>query len=346
MMNKTLVLFVFLFSFFSIQAQLGGSTSYQFLDLANSSRIQGLGGSNISIYDKDVNLTLSNPALLDSSQSGSISLNYMNYVGDINYGYSSYTHHINDIGTFNIAMMYANYGKFTRADETGVKQGEFVANDLSVIVGYGRRIDSLFSIGGNLKFFNSIYDVYSSNGIALDLAANFYKPSKLFSASIVLKNMGVVFSKYNEKEKLPFEVQIGMSKKIKHAPFRFSLTLANLQQWDLTYEDPNAPKEFDTETFEELPPKEPSFFDKSIRHIVFGTEIILSKNFNIQLGYNVRRREEMKFSQKPGMVGFSGGVAFKIKQFNLNYSLSSYHLAGRSHSFSITTNINNFRQKN
>ena len=181
MMNKLLVLFVFVFSFCFAQSQLGGSTSYQFLDLANSSRIQGLGGSNISIYDKDVNLALSNPALLDSIQSGSISLNYMNYVGDINYGYSSYTHHVNNVGTFNLAMMYANYGKFTRADETGTKLGEFVANDLSVIVGYGRKIDSLFSIGGNLKFFNSVYDVYNSNGIALDLAANFHKPSKLFS---------------------------------------------------------------------------------------------------------------------------------------------------------------------
>jgi len=72
-------------------SQLGGSASYQFLDLSNSSRIQALGGSNISIYDKDVNLNISNPSLLDSTQSGSISLNYMNYVSDINYGFTSNT---------------------------------------------------------------------------------------------------------------------------------------------------------------------------------------------------------------------------------------------------------------
>ncbi len=343
---KGFVLIAFLFAFFSGQAQLGGSNSYQFLDLANSSRIQGLGGSNISLYDGDVNLTLSNPSLLDSLQSGSISLNYMNYVGDINYGFSSFTYHINNIGTFNAALMYANYGKFTKADETGEKTGSFVANDIAAIVGFGRRIDSMFSVGANLKFFNSIYDVYNSNGLALDLAANYHKPNSLFGASIVLKNMGMVFSKYNEKEKLPFEIQAGISQKLKHAPFRFSLTFTNLQQWDLTYDDPNAPKEFDPETFEPLPPKEPNFFDKAAGHIVIGTEFVLSKNFNIQLGYNLRRRQELKFAEKRGMVGFSGGIGFKIKKFNLNYSLASYHLAGNSHSFSITTNINSFRSKN
>ena len=343
---KRFILVAFLLPFYSVFGQIGGSASYQFLDLANSSRIQGLGGSNISVYDGDVNLTLSNPALLDSNQSGSISLNYMNYIADINYGFTSFTQHVKGIGTFNAGLMYANYGKFTKADETGEKTGNFVANDLAAIIGYGRRVDSMFTIGANLKFFNSIYDVYLSNGLALDLAANYHKPNSLFSASIVLKNMGVVFSKYNEKEKLPFEIQAGISQKLKHAPFRFSLTFTNLQRWDLTYDDPNAPQEFDPETFEPLPPKEPNFFDKAVGHIVVGTEIILSKNFNIQLGYNVRRRQELRFSEKRGMVGFSGGIAFKIKKFNLNYSLSSYHLSGNSHSFSITTNINNFRQKN
>ena len=327
-------------------SQLGGSSSYQFLDLANSSRIQGLGGSNISIYDKDVNLTISNPALLDSVQSGSIAINYLNYISDINYGFTSYTHHVDNVGTFNAAFMYANYGSFTRADETGNKTGTFVANDLAVLVGYGKRIDSLFSIGGNLKFMNSIYDVYSSNGMAIDLAGNFHKPSKLFSASVVVKNIGFAFSKYVEKEKLPFEIQAGLTKKLKHAPIRFSLTLTNLQKWDLTYDDPNAEKEFDPNTFQELPPQEPNVFNKAMRHVVIGTEFVLGKNFNIQVGYNFRRRAELKFAPKSGLVGFSGGIAFKIKKFNLNYSLASYHLAGASHSFAITTNLNNLRTKN
>ncbi|MGK0436591.1 MAG: hypothetical protein ACJAX0_000828 [Flavobacteriales bacterium] len=344
-LQSLFILFVILCSN-NVFSQLGGSASYQFLDLSNSSRIQALGGSNISIYDKDVNLNISNPSLLDSTKSGSISLNYMNYVSDINYGFTSFTKHFDNIGTFNASFMYANYGDFIRTDEAGVKQGNFSVNDLALIIGFGRKVDSLFSIGGNFKFFQSIYDIYNSNGIALDLAGNYYKPSKEFSASVVMKNIGFSFSKYSEKEKLPFEIQIGMTKKLKHAPFRFSLTLTNLQTWDLTYDDPNVKKEFDPDTFEELPAKEPTFFDKGMRHVVFGTEFILSKNFNIQIGYNYRKRQELKFTEKTGLVGFSGGIGFKIKKFRLNYSISSYHLSGKSHSFSVTTNINQFRSKN
>jgi hypothetical protein len=340
------VVLVFLCINSSVFTQLGGSSSFQFLELANSSRIQGLGGKNISLSDSDVNLTLSNPALLDSTQSGSISINYHNYIGDINYGYSSYTHHVNKIGTFNLAMMYANYGKFKRADASGQINGNFVANDLAFVVGYGRAIDSNFRVGANFKFFNSIYDIYYSNGIALDLAASYHKPNSLFSAGMVIQNIGFSFAKYTETESLPLDFQLGMTYKLRHAPFRFSLTLANLQQWDLTYIDPLAPQDFDPNTFEPIPPDAPNFFDKAIGHIIFSTEIVLSKNFNIQLGYNVRRRQELKFLEKQGMVGFSGGVAFKVKKFHLNYCLASYHLAGNSHSFSITTNIHDFRHKN
>lgn len=343
---KLLVLIgLFFVSHHSI-SQLGGSTSYSFLSLANSSRIQGLGGKNISIHDNDANLGISNPALLDSTQSGSISLNYLNYISDINYGYSAYTHHVKNIGTFNLSMMYANYGTFIRADETGQTNGEFVANDLVFSLGYGRQIDSNFKVGANLKFFNSIYDIYNSNGIALDLAASFHKPNSLFSAGVVVQNLGFSFSKYSEKETMPLDILLGMTYKLRHAPFRFSLTLDNLQVWDLTYTDPLAPQDFDPNTFEPIPPKEPNVLDKAARHIIFSTEFVVSDNFNIQLGYNVRRRQELRITEKKGMVGFSGGVAFKVKKFRLNYSLSSFHIAGNSHSFSITTNIHDFRHKN
>ena len=80
-------------------AQLGGTSSYSFLNLANSSRLFGLGGSNVSLYDGDANLLISNPAFIDSTMSGAISLNYLNYIADINYGFTSYTQHFKKAGT-------------------------------------------------------------------------------------------------------------------------------------------------------------------------------------------------------------------------------------------------------
>jgi len=338
---------LFLISFFNSTGQVGGTHSYQFLDMANASRTQGLGGSNISLYDKDANLSISNPSLLDSVMTGSMSLNYMNYMAGINYGYSSYVQHFKNIGTFSASFMYANYGDFKRATESGEIIGDFVANDLVFIVGYGRKIDSNFSIGTNVKFFNSIYDAYSSMGMGFDIAATYFIPDKYFAISAVIKNMGFTFKNYteNQNEKLPFEIQLGSTVKLKHAPIRFSLTLTNLQKWDLTYQDPNAEKQFDSETFKELPAKKPNFLNKAFRHVVFGTEILLSKNFHLQVGFNYRRRMELQVRDKTGLVGFTTGLGFKIKKFNFNYSLANYHLGGTAHNFSITSNINRFRTK-
>lgn len=329
------------------QAQLGGTSSYSFLNLANSSRLFGLGGSNVSLYDGDANLLIANPAFIDSTMSGAISLNYLNYIADINYGFTSYTQHFKKAGTFNFAFMYSNYGDIIRADETGQQLGNIYANDMALIVGYSKKLDTSFSVGANVKVFNSVYDAYTSVGVAADLAGSYYNPHSELGIGVVLRNVGYVIKDYteNNEQNLPLELQAGITKKLKHAPIRLSLTLTNLQKWDLTYDDPNAEKQFDPETFEELPPKKPSFFDKSMRHVVLGSEFLLSKNFHIQLGFNYRRRKELAYAVRGGFVGFSTGLAFKIKRFKVNYSFATYHLAGTSHNFSVTTNINDFRSK-
>lgn len=340
-----IIAFIFLFN--ASFSQLGGTSGFQFLNLVPSARLNALGGSHVSMYDKDVNMILSNPSFLDSSMDGSVSLNYLNYIADINYGYSSYTHHVNKVGTFSGSILYANYGKFIRADEAGTQNGNFGANDLALIFSYGTHLDSIFRFGANLKVFNSVYDVYTAYGVAFDFAGSYYNEKQELAIGATVKNIGIKFKDYTESKSstFPLLIQMGVTKKLKHAPIRVSLTLDNLQKWDLTYDDPNAEKQFDPETFEELPPKQPGFFEKGFRHVVLGGEFLLSKNFHLQFGFNYRRRKELVYSIKPGMVGFSGGLGFKIKRFKFNYSLAGYHLAGSSHNFSISTNIHDFRSK-
>lgn len=342
---RLLVLFIVIANY--SLSQLGGTSSFQFLNLIPSARLNALGGTHVSMYDKDVNMVLANPSFLDSTMDGSVSLNYLNYISDINYGYSSYTHHVSNVGTFSASLMYANYGKFIRADETGLQQGNFYAKDVGFIISYGAQLDSIFRFGTNVKLFSSVYDVYRASGVAFDVSGSYFNEEQEFAIGAVVKNVGIKFKDYTESKSstFPLGIQLGITKKLKHAPIRVSLTLDNLQKWDLTYEDPNAEKQFDPETFEELPAKEPSIVDKSFRHIVFAGEFLFSKNFHLQFGFNYKRRKELSFSVKPGMVGFSGGLGFKIKRFKFNYSVVGYHLAGSSHNFSISTNIHDFRSK-
>jgi hypothetical protein len=326
----------------SLVAQTGGQHIYQFLNLTNSSRISALGGNTIAIADEDANMALNNPSLLNKEMDGFLGLNFMNYFAGVNYGYTSFTKHYDSVGTFNAAILYANYGQFQYADEFGMRDGStFSANDIALMVGYGRDFDSLWTIGANLKFIGSFYESYASYGIATDLSATYNNTAKRFVAAFVLRNLGYQFKDYvnTNGQKLPIDLQVGLSHKLLHAPVRFSMVYSNLQRWDLTFFDENALPEKDPITGEVIEPKPSNIADKFMRHITIGTELLITKNFHIRVGYNYRRRQEMKIIDRPGTVGFSWGFGFNVKRFNISYARATYHLAGGNNHFTVSFKI-------
>ncbi|MGM0474970.1 MAG: type IX secretion system protein PorQ, partial [Bacteroidota bacterium] len=141
-----------------------------------------------------------------------------------------------------------------------------------------------------------------------------------------------------------FEVQAGITQGLEHAPFRFSVTLQHLERWDLTYEAG------DRQTINTVnEPVERSRFDvfgdNLMRHVVLGVEFLMGENFHVDLGYNYKRRKEMKVSTRPGMVGFSWGFGFRVSKFHFAFGRASYHLAGGTNHFSLTTNLSEFYRK-
>jgi hypothetical protein len=274
-------------------------------------------------------------------------LNYVNYFAGINYGYAAYSRSYDSIGSFAAGLQYVNYGQFTEADATGEVLGNFKAAEYALHLGYAKTFDTLWSVGANLKtIYSSLYD-YNSLGFALDIGGTYYNPKSEFTAAIVIKNAGFQVNRYRKGngEPLPFEIQLGLSKKLAHMPFRFSLIAHNLQKPDLSYQDPALTEtQVDPLTGEEVEPKK-RIGDKIMRHFIFGGEFVPSKNFNIRVGYNYHRRQELKVESKTGLVGFSMGVGIKISKFRFNYGLASYHLAGATHHISISTNISDFYSK-
>jgi hypothetical protein len=151
------------------------------------------------------------------------------------------------------------------------------------------------------------------------------------------------------REKLPFEVEVGVSQKLKHAPFRFSIVAQNLQKPDLTYRKTgdDGYQEIDVVTGEPVSNhKIEEFADKVMRHMIFGVEFSPFKSFSLRGGYNYQRRSEMKIESRVAMVGFSWGFGIKISKFNLSYGRASYHLAGASNHFSLSTDFSTFYRKN
>jgi hypothetical protein len=344
---KKLVLIFFLAVFtFHLSAQIGGTHTYDFLNLINSARVASLGGDVIAINDNDFNLTYHNPALLNSEMNHDLVVNYVNYFIDINYGYAAYANNIKDYGIFSGGIEYINYGKFIAADETGIVTGEFKAAEYAINLLYSKAIDSSFRVGVNVKPVISTLEKYTSLGVVADLGVVYNKPGSLFTAALVLKNMGAQLKSYtNERESVPFNIQMGVSQKLKHAPLLFSITLDHLNNWNLAYDKPDEESALDQlATDEESQSTIDKIADEFMRHVILGVEFMPINNLYIRAGYNYRRRQEMLIESKTSTIGFSFGFGVKISKFYLSYGRATYHLAGATDHFSISTNLDSFRK--
>lgn len=353
-MKKQISLYIFLIFILSspLRAQIGGQSTYGFLDLPNSASVGALGGINLSLPN-DLNMVYHNPALLNSEMSHHLALNYINYISDINYGYASYAYHLDDVGSFAGGVHYINYGDFIRADETGNILGNFTASEYSFNLYYARPLDAekLWNVGASLKTVYSEMDHYYSSALLLDAGINYRSSDEFLSASFVVKNLGFQLKPYypGHREPMPFDMQVGATYKLPHAPFRISAAMQHLLKWNMRYESEFEPGSFvvdeDSETEDNFFDKAGNAGDEFLRHLVLGIEIMPSDNFFIAAGYNYQRRTELSIQTRPGLTGFSIGAGVRISKFRLSYAYAMYHLGGASSHITLTSNLADFYRR-
>lgn len=329
----------------ALMAQLGGQSAFRLLDIPNSARAAALGGNYIAVKDGDLGLGIFNPALLDMESTSQAALSYMPYFEGIKVGYAAYAHHLDSSNiSLSGAVQYLDYGTFQRTDETGEVLGEFRAGENVFQVGAARPIDSLFTVGANLKMINSTLDTYKSTAWAVDLAGVFYKRKLGLTVAAMVRNLGTQASTFTEqREKLPMQVQVGVTYRFKHAPFRLGLMMEQLQRWDLTYEDPNATVVIDPTTGEEVIDKVTAL-DRTLLHLVPSAEVLLGKSFTLRVAYNARRRKELVIPDKPGATGLSFGLGVRVSKFHIAYGYSQLHLAGISNTISLAVRFADFKK--
>lgn len=342
LMKKIALWLLILNTLSPIYSQRGGETVYNFLQLTNSARVAALGGENVSLADDDINLVFHNPALLNSSMDQHMNLNYINYYAGINYGYTSYAFDKGRIGTFAAGIHYVDYGKFQRRDQYGNMEGHFRAAEHAINLIYSRPlIDSILYVGANVKPIFSLYEQYTSLGLTADLGMLYRLKTTNTDIGFVFRNFGTQITSYSgTREPVPFEIQLGITQSLEHAPFRFHVQFQHLEMLDLTYETEEADDIFGTG--QEAISKFDVLADKVMRHAIFGAELHFGKSFHFDFGYNYKRRQEMKMNSWPGMVGFSWGVGFRVSRFHIAYGRATYHLAGGTNHFSITTDLSTF----
>lgn len=320
--------------------QIGGRSTYQFLNLVTSPRQAALGGKVLTIYDQDVNQAFFNPATINSEMGGHLSANYGSYFGEVTYGTAAYAYtYDRHVQTFHAGVNYVNYGNFDGRDEFGNATANFSGSEVALSLGYAYNIPFTdFYVGANAKLISSSLESYHSFGGAVDLGFLFIDERNDVNWALVVRNLGTQFTTYSGlNEKLPLEVMIGISQEVENVPVRWHLTLENLQQWNIAFANPaRAVGSIDGgET-----PEKVSFFNNALRHVIIGAELFPRKAFNLRMGYNFRRGAELSIIEQRNFSGISLGFGLRFNKFKFDYSYSRYTLAANTSLFGLTINFN------
>lgn len=325
-------------------AQAGRDT-YQFLNLPTSARLAAFGGSNVSVNDGDLNMTLQNPALLSRKTYNMLSFNYMYYISDINLASVAYGRSFGEHNHMLFGIQYIDYGKFLETSATDQILGTFTAKDFALYVGYARTLPLGFTVAATCKPIYSVYERYQSFGLAFDIGAHYQNDTLGISVGLALRNVGWQFTGYysidgkQHRETLPLDLELGISHRFKHAPIRLSLTIHNMQRWNLGYERAGKVLEAENNT------SDVKWYDMMFRHTIWSVEILPTKNLYFAVSYNHRRRAEMATKDWKTAAGFAFGAGIKIKMFNVGFSLVPYQVGNLSYHATIGVNLSEFGVK-
>jgi hypothetical protein len=287
-------------------------------------------------------MVFNNPALQIPAMHSQMNAVFNNYYSGIKVYHLSlgYTHEKSKTN-FAWGLNYFDYGNVSETDASGNVFGKFRPRDWVMQVSASRAYEEKWNYGATLKFINSQYGQFSSNGLALDIGIRFHDTAHLFSASLVAKNMGTQLKKYDAStgDDIPFDLQVGFTKRLAKAPFSFSVTAQRLQHFDIEYNDTafNNENGFDNGSNRQFT------FGKLLNHFVLATTIYLGERVEAIAGYNFLRRKDLSFGEAGnGLSGFSLGAGVKLGKLQIRYGRAWYQNNSAYNQLGLNMKLNQY----
>lgn len=314
-MKKGVFVVIFVLSALMTRAQESQEV-YSFLRLPVSAHVAALGGDNISINDDDPTLIFHNPALIAGVTDKSLNLNYMTYMEGCKAASASFVRAWKERATWGVSAQYMDYGKMKQTTAENIEQGDFSAKDIALAATFTYLLGNNFSGGITARYISSTIGSYSSAAVGIDLGANYLNEETGWSLSAVAKNLGGQIKAYDDDfERIPLDLQIGVTKQLIGSPLRLSATLSRLNNWDQGF----------------------------IKHLTIGGDLMLGSQFYVSAGYNFRRSSEMRIIDSEGEsshgAGFSLGGGIQLQRFKLNVGYAKYHVSASSLLINITYSL-------
>lgn len=302
------VVFAAVLAFFALLSEAQESeTVFNFLRLPVSAHAAALGGDNITIIEDDPSMVFHNPSLINNVADKSLNLNMMTYMEGAVTASASFTRAVGKRGTWAALGQFMSYGSMREMTYDGQQTGEFSAKDIAVGGTFCYSLTDKLTGGITAKFIASYIGQYNSLGAGVDLGLNYYNPNGEWSVSLVARNLGGQLSAYEDDfERMPLDVQLGVTKRLVGSPLRVSASLVRLNDWEYGIG----------------------------KHLVIGADVILSPQFYVAAGYNAMRASEMKISEEDGSsahgAGLSIGGGVMLQRLKLNVAYAKYHLSSAS----------------
>ncbi len=280
---------------------------YSFLRLPVSAHAAALGGDNITLAEDDPTLIFHNPALINGVTDKSLNLNFMTYMEGAKTASASFVKAYKERATWGLSAQYMDYGSMKETTIDNVQTGDFSARDIALAGTFAYMLSNYISGGITARFISSHIASYSSAAVAFDLGINYQNEEHGWSLSAVAKNLGGQIKAYDDDfERIPIDLQLGVSKRLIGSPLRLSATLSRLNNWDQGF----------------------------IHHVAVGADLLLGDNIYVAAGYNFRRSKEMKISENDGEsnhgAGFSIGAGLQLERFKLQAAYAKYHVSANS----------------
>ncbi len=312
MLKKNILILLLIFWAGTSQAQEDNSI-FQFLKLPFSAHAAALGGENITVVEDDITMAVQNPALLSCVADKTINFNYMFYIDGVKVASAAFSRLFGERSAWALTAQYVDYGSMKEVTEENIILGSFSAKDIAIGGIYSYDLSDYWSGGVKANLIYSKYAHYNSFAMGVDLGVNYYDQERDFSFSVACRNLGgQIIAFEDQHEKLPINLQVGITKRLAHAPFRISATLYNLSDWKNS---------------------------KFLNHCAIGLDFIPTETFYVALGYNFQRGDEMKIAGSSHWAGLTAGAGLQIKRFKLGASYGKYHLSASSFLFNLSMTL-------
>ena len=307
----------------SAGAQSRVETAYRLVRLDPSARTAALAGSG-SLPGDDPTALFANPAFLAAESNRGLSLSYTNLALDVGAGSAAYARETPWLGGLQVGggVRFLSYGDFERrADPESEAEGTFGASEAAVTVAASRELLPRVRVGLATHALFASVDQAGGQALAADLGVSYVNAEQGLVLGASVHHVGAVLSSLgDERDRLPLDVRLTVSKRLQYVPLTVSVAGLDLQRFEGQSADS-------------------SLVGQALDHLAVGGELQLGSAFAVRAGYNGRRGGDLRSGGRLDLAGVSVGAGIRLRRVSVDYAFSNWGSFGGLHQFGVRTRL-------